>query len=357
MSLRIKEIALTDFRSYDHLLLKDLDDLTILYGPNAIGKTNVIEAIQLMTALTSFRKATAAELVQCGKDHARIYAQVSDGNRLLDLELLFEEGHRRYQMNGKPRSVKSLKGLIPSIKFSPEDLNLVKGSDSYRRQEIDLIGSQVNANYYQIMKDFEKILRHRNKLLKEEAPDSLVDSLTDVFEKVGTQLAAYRTALLTRMTPYIINAYENISHGESLQVTYISSWEGSPSIGAKLTEVRDQERARKVTIIGPQRDHILFQINGMDSVSFASQGQQRSIVLAVKMAEVQLIEEMMAQKPILLLDDVMSELDASRRAAMVNKLLPETQTFITTANLDYFDSGIIEKARIIDIEKIRLGKY
>lgn len=349
MSLKITQLALTHFRFYDQFALSDLDDLTILYGPNAAGKTNVIEAIQLVTALASFRKATAAELTKHGEQQARVSATVSDGNRLLDIQLHLDDGKRSYHLNGKPRSVKSLKGLIPSIIFSPEDLSLVKGSDSFRRQELDLIGSQVNANYYQITRDFEKILRQRNKLLKEEAPNDLLDSLTDVFDKIGSQLTAYRKALLTRLTPYIVAAYADISYGETLTINYISTWEGSESLAEKLEASREQERARRVTLIGPHRDHILFQINGMDSTSFASQGQQRSIVLAVKMAEVQLIEEMLNQKPVLLLDDVMSELDASRRAAMMTKLLPDTQTFITTANLDYFDQGIIKKARIVNI--------
>lgn len=351
MSLRIQDISLTQFRSYDRFTMEGLEDLTILFGPNAIGKTNVIEAIQLLTALTSFRKATAAELVKRGEQMAHVTAKISDGNRLLDLELTLNDGKRRYLLNGKPRSVKDLRGLIPSIKFSPEDLSLVKGSDSFRRQEIDLIGAQVNANYHQILHDFEKILRHRNRLLKEEAPNALLDPLTEVFDKIGSQLTAYRRALLNKIAPHIMEAYGDISQGEPLSVEYLSSWEGCASLAEKLESARDQERARKVTLIGPHRDHIRFQIDQMDAGTFASQGQQRSIVLAVKMAEVQLVEEMTSQKPILLLDDVMSELDASRRTAMVQKLLPETQTFITTAHLDYFDNEIMKKARIIDIQK------
>lgn len=355
MSLRIKDISLFNFRSYDHLSLHDLSDLTILYGPNAIGKTNVIEAIQLLTALTSFRKATSRELIKQGEGSSSISSRNTDGNRVLDIKLTFSEGKRSYQLNGKPRSIKSLKGMLPSIKFSPEDLSLVKGSDSFRRQEVDLIGSQVNANYYQLTRDFEKILKHRNKLLKDEASDALLDSLTELFDKVGTQLGAYRKALLTHMAPPLTDAYERISGGEELKVEYISSWEKHGSLSEGLEETRAQERARKTTLMGPHRDHIAFQINDMDAGTYASQGQQRSIVLSMKIAEVQLIEEMMDQKPILLLDDVMSELDASRREAMVKELLPETQTFITTANLDYFDEEIIKKARIIDIEHERMG--
>lgn len=351
MSLRIQDLTLANFRSYSSFTVSNLGELTIFHGPNAVGKTNVVEAIQLLTALTSFRKASAAELVMSGATQARVAATITDGNRLLDLALTFDDGKRAYHLNGKPRSVKSLKGMVPSIIFSPEDLSLIKGSDSFRRQELDQLGAQVNANYYQITRDFEKVLRQRNRLLKDEAAPNLLDSLTEVFAKVGAQLTAYRKAMLTRIIPHIMSAYADISGGEQLTVEYHASWDETLDLVDALHGNREQERARKTTLLGPHRDHILFQVNGMNAGSFASQGQQRSIVLAVKMAEVQLIEEMLDQKPILLLDDVMSELDASRRAAMVEKLLPDTQTFITTANLDYFNKEIIEKARIIRIER------
>ncbi len=278
-------------------------------------------------------------------------AHISDGNRELDLQLRFDGEKRTYALNGKNKAVKSLKGMIPSVIFAPEDLDLIKRSDSLRRNEVDSIGQQINANYHQIAKDFEKLLRYRNRLLKDEAPDDLLDSLTELFAKVGTQLMVYRKALIERITPYIQEAYINISQGEDLVVDYEPSFNDVEDLRSKLEANRSEERARKQTVNGPHRDKIRFLIEGLDSSSFASQGQQRSIVLSLKIGEVRLIEEMLKQKPILLLDDVMSELDASRREAMVERLLPDTQTFITTANLEYFDQGMREKALIIDIEE------
>lgn len=349
MSLKIQGLELADFRSYSSFTLEGIDDLTIFYGPNAAGKTNIIEAIQLMTALTSFRRAKTEELIKQGLPRGRVRANVTDGNRQLELELRLEAPAREYWLNGKRRPINTLKGLIPSIIFSPEDLSLVKGSDSYRHREVDLIGSQVNANYYQLMRDFEKLLRHRNKLLKDEASDALLDSMTDVFVKVAMQLTNYRRALLERMAPHISAAYEDISNGEPLSVSYMTSWEDANSLEEKLQETRELERVRHLTLAGPNRDRIAFEVSGLDAGTFASQGQQRSVVLAVKMAEVQLIDEMLDQKPVLLLDDVMSELDAARRQAMVERLLPDTQTFITTANIEYFDQEMLERARVVDI--------
>ncbi len=351
MSLRLSEIQLTDFRSYQRFSLEEIDDLTILFGPNAAGKTNIIEAIQMVTALSSFRKASVEQMIRQGCSTGRIRTTITDGHRLLDLDLILEDGRRMYQLNGKEKNIHALKGLAPSITFSPDDLEMVKGPDGVRRDEVDHIGSQVNANYYQLIRDFRKTLKHRNRLLKEEAQDTLLDSLTDLYMKVAMQLTAYRRALLERMTPQICKAYERVSDDETLSVEYELSWEGHDDIAAALTQVREYERERKQTVVGPHRDHIRFKINGMDAGAFASQGQQRSIVLAVKMAEVQLIEEMLDQKPILLLDDVMSELDIRRRNALVDRLLPNTQTFITTANLDYFSEDILDRARIVEIRK------
>ncbi len=351
MSLRIQDITLANFRSYQHFTLSGLEELNILFGPNAIGKTNVIEALQLLTALTSFRKATSSEIVKQGSSDFMISANVSDGNRQLEMSLTFDGEKRSYRLNGKPRTIKDLKGLMPAILFAPEDLDLVKRSDSLRRGEVDTIGQQVNANYYQISRDFEKLLRHRNRLLKDEAPDDLLDALSELYAKVGSQLTAYRRALIERMTPFIMEAYQDISGGEALSVEYAPSSQDQDDLQKKQREARAEERARHQTVVGPHRDKIRFLINGMDVGSFASQGQQRSVVLSLKMAEVQLIEEILHQKPILLLDDVMSELDARRRQAMVEYLLPETQTFITTANLEYFDATMREKALIIDLQK------
>lgn len=351
MALHISDIQLVNFRSYHHFELHDLSDLTVLHGRNAAGKTNIIEAIQMMTALNSFRKAPVDQMIHQNEQYGRVQMNITDGNRLLELEMKLNEGHRAYKLNKKEKNVRSLKGLLPSITFSPDDLGMVKGSDSLRRDEIDIIGSQVNGNYHQLIRDFRKTLKHRNALLKEEAHEAFLDSLTDLYVKVATQLTAYRRALLKKMEPYIHQAYNQMSHGEELTIHYSLSWEAYEDLPSALTAVRQEERERKQTIIGPHRDHIRFRIYGMDAGDFGSQGQQRSIVLAVKMAEMKLIEEMLDQKPILLLDDVMSELDNTRRDALIEQLLPNTQTFITTTNLEYFNTNLLQQARIIEIVK------
>lgn len=350
--LRITDITLRNFRSYDELMLRDLGELTIFVGPNASGKTNAVEAIQLLTALVSFRNATAGELVKRGQQHARIEASLTDGNRLLDVGLQLEADPpgRHFLMNGKRRAAKDIRGTLPSVTFTPDDLNLVKGSDRHRRREVDVLGAQLNANYFQLVRDYDKVLRQKNRLLKDLAPMPLLEASNEVFAKVGEQLAGYRQALFNRLGPHIARHYADISGSrEVFTAEYVRSW----AEGKTLSEAVDlhSEASRCRALAGPHLDKVTFYIDGLDAQSFASQGQQRSIVLACKLAEAEVVEEMLGQLPVLLLDDVMSELDGTRRAALVRGLLEGKQTFITTANIDYFDEAMLERAHVVNLRR------
>lgn len=374
MPLRITNINFKNFRSYEEFSLSDLENLTVIVGQNAVGKTNIIEGIGLLTSLTSFRSATSAELLKNGTDFGRIFIDVTDGNRQLRIELLIEKGKRSYKLNGKPKRITDLKGLITSVTFTPDDLELVKGSHGKRRRSIDILGSQLNKNYYQITKDFEKVIRHKNKLLKDDASKDLIDSINELLIKVGAQLVVYRSTFFQRLLERMGPLYSKITgSGEELTGSYTPSWileddqqnevldsqtpkrveitkeEAIFQLSDSLKRLQSREISRNRTLIGPHRDHIDLFINGMNSSIFASQGQQRSIVLAWKLAEAQTIEDMTGQLPILLLDDVMSELDEVRRQSLVNFLSDEIQTFITTANINYFDEEILSRANVIKI--------
>lgn len=363
--LRITDLFLRRFRSYEQGELHGLGPLTVLVGPNAAGKTNVVEAVQLLTAQTTFRHAPSAQLVRHGASAARIGLSATDGNRLVELSLSIEEG-RRYQLNGKAKRPADLKGLLPSVTFTPDDLGLVKGPQSGRRRALDALGSQLNKNYYLIRRDYEKVLRHKNRLLKDQADEALVAALDEMVVTCGAQLTAYRAALFGKLAEAMAAAYGRISGGEQLACRFAPSWAvGTESAedaegaapptrdGAKeqlaraLERRRGEERARARALVGPQGDAIGFSIDGMAADLYGSQGQQRSLVLAWKLAEAQVIDDMLGTKPVLLLDDVMSELDGRRRQALVDYLAHGAQALITTANLDYFDGAMLEEARVV----------
>lgn len=383
MTLRIESINLRNIRNYDDAVIEDLGDITVFVGENAVGKTNLIEAVQLLTALSSFRHSTIDQLIRHGEENGRAFARVTDDNRLLDIELLLEGRTRKYRLNGKAKRPLDLKGLIPSVIFTPDDLNLVKGPNGGRRAALDALGSQVNKSYYTVRRDYEKVIRHKNRLLKDESDAALIEAIDEMIVTVGAQLTLYRIALFERLTPHFVEKYREISHGrEKLGVVYVPSWEQeegkdvafressdspsslSPSVARPSSVSRDdarmllsralheragEERRRGRALVGPHSDKIVFSLDGKDASVYGSQGQQRSIVLAYKLAEAAVVEEILEQKPVLLLDDVMSELDESRRHALVTAMEGGSQTFITTANIDYFDAAMLEKSKIIKL--------
>ena len=395
MPLRVKAIKLNNFRSYESFSLEEIGMLTVFVGPNAIGKTNVVEAIQLLTSLNSFRGSTVDQLVRKGEDSSLISMAVSDGNRELDVRLYLEGHSKKYRLNGKAKRSSDLKGLVPSVTFTPDDLDLVKGSMSVRRHTLDALGSQLNANYHLIRKDYDKVIRHKNKLLKEEASSLLIDSIDEMLVTCGAQLLCYRLALFARLIPHMKSLYEDIAqHKDVFSASYEYSWvndvpceedgeakldlsfeeessEILPFVGDQaaltrdearlllqdaLRKKRDQERLRKRCLVGPHLDRIHFFVNDLDAAHYASQGQQRSIVLAERLAEAAVIEDMLGQKPILLLDDVMSELDGARREALVSYISKDVQTFVTTANIAYFDEDMLERADVVYLKRDADGK-
>lgn len=349
-NLHITHLSLRNFRSYESFELDDIDALTIFVGPNASGKTNAVEAIHLLTALTSFRGATSQELVGRSTPPAsRIAARIEGDGRILDIEMRIEADQRKWQLNGKSRTVKDLRGTLPSIAFTPDDLQLVKGSNKLRRHEIDQLGAQLNANYYQVIRDFDKLLRQKNHLLKDNPSPATLAAINDVFAVVGARYSSLREALFERLMPKAAAHYAHLSNNkEQLGYRYERSWEGE--LADKLAQCSAEEIARGRALVGSHLDQIELTINTLDASTYASQGQQRTIVLALKLAEVDLIEELRDQPPVLLLDDVMSELDSTRREALLKRLLQNSQTFITTANIDYFDSETLKKARIINLD-------
>ena len=226
------------------------------------------------------------------------------------------------------------------------------------------MGSQLSRNHYLIRRDFDKVLRHKNSLLKDEASPLLLESLNDLMVTCGAQLVCYRAALFGKLAASMASYYaEIVGNRETLSARYAPSWlaegewldvgetldrdEARERFAAALAASMAQERARHRALVGPHADRIEFFVEGRPVGVYGSQGQQRSAVLAFKLAEVTLICDLLGQQPVLLLDDVMSELDEQRRRALVKFVSGDIQTFITTANLAYFDEDLLAAARVV----------
>ncbi|GAB4286106.1 MAG: DNA replication/repair protein RecF [Coriobacteriia bacterium] len=362
----ITRIELTHYRNYLKWSTHPDPALTILVGPNAAGKTNVIEAVQLLTAGRSFRSPRWSDLVQWGHESGSAAIELERDESVARIEMtVTAEGNRSYAINGKTtRRVADATRVLPCVTFTPDDLSLSKGPSENRRVAIDDLGEQLSRTFGSLRRDYMKAVRQRNRALRDGESQVTIDALAEQIASLGARLVVHRRRLLARVEDHAAAIYARLSGGETLSFRYadrcglggtshreeISAEAATACLLGEFERRSDDERSRKITLAGPHRDDVVFLVDGNDARAFASQGQQRTIALAWKWAEVRVIEAVAHRKPVLLLDDVMSELDEERRAALTGLVQEDIQTFITTTNTGYFDPGLLSDAGIVTID-------
>ena len=361
MGLKVSSLVLTDYRNFHEREFRPSVGMTVFLGRNARGKTNTIEALQLLTAGTSFRNATARQLLREGCEEGKISAQFMGDGRVVDIALELTPSHKRFSVNGKHVHSGDVPRSLMSVLFTPDDLHLVKGGASARRSELDDFARQANQGFARVHKAYTRGIDQRNHLLKEGefAPDML-DVWDESVARSGAALLHARLRLLDRLRPRVEETYATIAGGECLSCSYESTLgddvrgltkdELYERLIRRLFETRDESIRRQQTVVGPHRDDIVLSIEGRDARTFGSQGQQRTAVLAMKMAEVMVANDIVGQPPLLLLDDVMSELDEKRRESVANFADRGVQTVITTTNLGYFSSAMVSEAEVIPFD-------
>lgn len=367
--MRISKLSLRDFRSYQRFEEEAGPELTVFIGPNASGKTNALEAVQLLTAGRSFRNPDWTDVVRLGADTGTALIEtVGAEGRRGEVRLELSGGARRYSVDGKPiRRVSDLSGRLPAVAFTPDDLTLVKGPAERRRAALDELGAQLAPAYAAAVRDYARALRQRNALLKDGGGTEAVSGpLEELLAGAGGRLLEYRVRLLRRIAERATKAHAEIS-GERLGFCYVeraglgrdpletdvASAEASEAMRREIRRRRTEETARATTLVGPHRDDVSVTIAGIDARTLASQGQQRSAVLAWKLAEVAVVEDVLGRTPVLLLDDVMSELDETRREALTSLVRRNVQTFVTTTDLAHFSGALLERARIVEVSRGR----
>jgi DNA replication and repair protein RecF len=288
--------------------------------------------------------------------------EAADGGRRLSVELQIDtQGRRNYSVNKqRVRKVAEVRGRLPSVVFAPDDLALVKGSAEKRRAVLDSLGDQLSATYEALRKEYDRILKQRNAALR-EGQQEVAKTLGFKLAETGARYTRHRMSLLDRLAPLAAEVHSEIAAGESLAIEYVSPWAEAEGRSTDRQDAREEEirrglertaieeQARGTTLVGPHRDDIEISVEQAPARAFASQGQQRSIALSWKLAEVSVIEEIAGSPPVLLLDDVMSELDEGRRAALVESVDGSTQTVVTTTNLHYFSDSILERAHVLEL--------
>lgn len=354
--MKIDWVALTRFRSYEDLEWEPDPGVNLLIGPNGAGKTNLLEAISYLSNLKSLRSVPDSGLIQDEADTAVVRAGVSDGDRerLIEIEL-HRNGPRRAQVDkSKLKRTSDLLGVLRVVAFLPEDLDVVKRGPSLRRDLIDDVAVQLWPAAHLDQTEMDRALRQRNAFLRAGVRDPSTLAVWDSrVAQAGGRVLARRWKVLETLNPYLGQAYNEISNAEEhTTLTYAPSWSEafveqsaagySDDLTAALEASHAIDSERRVTTVGPHRDEPAFEIDGHDARIHGSQGEQRTVSLAARLATHRAISDTLDSKPVLLLDDVFSELDPDRSASLAAKLPKDTQTLITSARPeDVPISGII----------------
>ena len=370
--MQITELTLHSYRSYETLHLAFAPGVQIFLGANAQGKTNIIEALYYAAFGRSHRTSSDAELIRVGADGAHIGLSFRRHDVPGELSFTFARGaRRRITYAGESLRQRDLVGILPMVLFSPEDLFLVKGAPALRRRYLDAELSQASPAYYGELLRYTRILKQRNAVLKDirerlAAPDDLPPWDAQL-AKSAAYIVTRRIAAVAQLGALSARVQAVLAAGEELALAYEIAGAGGEDFAEDdmteslhvwynkmLCEWRARDIARAATGVGPHLDDLVLRVGGMSLRSYGSQGQQRTGALALKLAELFYLQENIGEAPILLLDDVMSELDADRRRALLDFIRHEhIQTFITATDAAYFPAERMGTYRYVEAGTVR----
>lgn len=365
----LEELVLEDFRNYCDLGLRPGPGATVFFGENAQGKTNLLEAIYLVARGSSHRATADVEMVRWGQPSFLVRGVFAGGQRPVAIEVSYsEQKGKSVLVNGVPR--RQSEGLAPQVRvvlFVPDDLQMVKGPAALRRRFLDQEVSQVDPTYSFDLSRYTKVLTQRNSLLRSGAApaDPSVQIWTEQMVEHGTSLYQKRLGALRKIAPVARSVHGQFAPGEELDVVYRpnvplrgdeAKHQVEDAFRKRLKERENLEREKAVSLVGPHRDDIVFNLSGMDARQYGSQGQQRSIVVSVKVSELEFLRHETGDLPVLLLDDILSELDASRRRRLLEAVSRDVQVFLTCTDYVPFRQDLPDKTEYYHVEAGTVGK-
>ena len=350
----IKSIELADYRNYDSLVLEFDKGTNILYGDNAQGKTNILEAIYLAATTKSHKGSKDKEIINFEKEeaHIRTYLEKEGVETRVDMHLR-KSGSKGIAIDGqKLKKAAELLGLCNVVFFSPEDLAIIKNGPAERRRFVDMELCQLDSFYIYNLNHYNKIVNQRNKLLKDMYMNPSLRETLNIWDmqlvSFGSKIIERRKLFVDQLNEIIYGIHKNLSGGkEELKIIYEPDVE-IDDYEKKLFGSQDRDIKSKMTTVGPHRDDFSFVVGDIDIRKFGSQGQQRTAALSLKLSEIELVKKIAKDTPILLLDDVLSELDSNRQNYLLNSI-GDIQTIITCTGLEEFVNNRFEINRIFKV--------
>lgn len=350
----IQSIKLENFRNYEALDLNFEKGTNILYGDNAQGKTNVLEAIYLSATTKSHKGSKDKEIIRFLNEEAHIRTNLEKDGMEYRVDMhLRKNKSKGIAINGQTiKKAADLIGLLNVVFFSPEDLSIIKNGPSERRKFVDMELFQIDKYYLYNLNQYNKIINQRNKLLKEFCFNSDLNETLQIWNMqlvtYGRQIIKRRMEFTEQLNEIIFDIHKNLSgEKEELKIIY------EPNVSEEDFEIRlknsqEKDIKLKMTSVGPHRDDFCFMVNGVDIRKYGSQGQQRTAALSLKLAEIELVKKVTGDNPVLLLDDVLSELDSNRQNYLLNNI-GDIQTIITCTGLDEFINNRFEIDKIFKV--------
>lgn len=359
--MKIDKLCLKNFRNYDNLEIVFNNRLNILIGNNAQGKTNILESIYFLSITKSFLGAHDKNIIKKDQIFSSVKANILRNDGKKKLSLLLNENGKKLEVNDK--EIKKHSDYIGNLKviiFNPDNLRIIKDGPSNRRKFLNIEISQLYKKYINILNEFNVILKQRNEYLKiiksGRFNDSYFRILNEKFVELSVLIYKYRYDFINMINNYIGDIFKDISGYDNLCLKYVTNVDISDfnclscELLDKLNSSYDREVLYGSSLYGPHRDDFIFNLDDNDLLSYGSQGQLKMAVLALKLAEINVFNEVSGENPVLLLDDLFSELDVNKRNKVINYLDRDIQTIVTTTDLDNIDNELVNNSYIYEID-------
>lgn len=361
----IKNIKLVNYRNYNSLNLDFNDKINIIIGNNAQGKTNILESIYVLALTKSYDKAVDKNLIMFNEKFLRINGLVNINSYNKNFEVLINDSYKKVKINNNEISkMKDYISKINVILFTPDDINIFKDSPGSRRRLLNIELSQIFSEYVDLYNKYNVILKQRNEYLKSNNINKLyLDIINEKFVDLAISIIDYRLNYINEINNYIKDIFYDITNINDLEIKYITNIEFNEDkevmkdkFLSKLNDNYDREKLYGNSLYGPHRDDFSFFLTNKDLSIYGSQGQLRCAMISYKLSELEIFNKYKKEYPILLLDDVFSELDLNKRNNIIKYLKDDIQTIITTTDIDMIDKQIVSKAKIITIDNGKVIK-